>query len=116
MRRRDFIGLLGGAVLEPFSMWPVFAESPERCGVPVAREDGWPVASINDDKLIDRGALCEMTDRLAASSTANVHAVLVARSGKLVFERYFRGSDEVPGRIYGAGWKTSPSTPIHCTI
>ena len=30
-----------------------------------------------------------------------MHAVLVARSGKLVFERYFRGSDEVPGRIYG---------------
>jgi len=30
-----------------------------------------------------------------------VHAVLVARGGKLVFERYFRGSDEIPGRIYG---------------
>jgi CubicO group peptidase (beta-lactamase class C family) len=101
MRRRDFIGLLGGAALEPFGMSPVFAESPERCGVPVAREDGWPVASIDDDKLLDRGALCEMTDRLAASSTANVHAVLVARSGELVFERYFRCSDEIPGRIYG---------------
>jgi len=42
-----------------------------------------------------------MADRLAASSDANVHAVLVARSGKLVFERYFTGSDEIPGRIYG---------------
>src|SRR5262245_66317447 len=40
-----------------------------------------------------------MTDRLAA--TANVHTVLVAPSGKLVFERYLKGSDEVPGRIYG---------------
>jgi CubicO group peptidase (beta-lactamase class C family) len=40
-----------------------------------------------------------MADRL--SSTANVHAVLVARGGKLVFERYFRGPDEIPGRIYG---------------
>jgi CubicO group peptidase (beta-lactamase class C family) len=56
-----------------------------------------PVASIDDDKLIDRDALCRMADRL--SSTVNVHAVLVARSGKLVFERYFTGSDEVPGRI-----------------
>jgi CubicO group peptidase (beta-lactamase class C family) len=27
--------------------------------------------------------------------------VLVARGGKLVFERYFRGADEIPGRIYG---------------
>ncbi len=42
-----------------------------------------------------------MTDRLAASSYANVHAVLVVRGGKLVFERYLRGSDEIPGRIYG---------------
>ena len=30
------------------------------------------------------------------ASAANVHAVLVARGGKLVFERYFTGSDEVP--------------------
>ena len=73
---------------------------PTAAVLPVARDDGWPVASVNDDKLIDRDALCRMADRL--SSTANVHAVLVARGGKLVFERYFRGSDEVPGRIYGS--------------
>ena len=41
-----------------------------------------------------------MADRLAASS-ANVHAVLVARGGKLVFERYFKGSDEINGRPGG---------------
>jgi CubicO group peptidase (beta-lactamase class C family) len=55
------------------------------------------VASIDDAKLIDREALCRMADRLA--SMANVHAILVSRGGKLVFERYFTGSDEVPGRI-----------------
>jgi CubicO group peptidase (beta-lactamase class C family) len=101
MRRRDFIRLLGGAALEPFSMSSVFAQSPDGCGVPVARDDGWPVASVNEDKLIDRGALCRMADRLAASDTANVHAVLVARGGKLVFERYFRGADEVNNRQVG---------------
>jgi CubicO group peptidase (beta-lactamase class C family) len=37
-----------------------------------------------------------MAERLAASS--NVHAVLVARGGKLVFERYFRGPDEINNR------------------
>ncbi|WP_245324553.1 serine hydrolase [Bradyrhizobium sp. AT1] len=37
-----------------------------------------------------------MTDRLAAS--ANVHAVLVARGGALVFERYLTGSDEINDR------------------
>jgi CubicO group peptidase (beta-lactamase class C family) len=39
-----------------------------------------------------------MADRLAASRDANVHAVLIARHGKLVFERYFKGWDEVHGR------------------
>jgi CubicO group peptidase (beta-lactamase class C family) len=99
MRRRQFLSFLGGAALASFTSSRVYADPPDGCGIPVVREDGWPVASVNDDKLIDRAALCRMADRL--SSTANVHAVLVARGGKLVFERYFRGSDEVPGRIYG---------------
>ena len=101
MQRRDFIGLLGGAALAPLSMSSVFAQSPDGCGVPVARDDGLPVASINEDNLIDRGALRRMADRLAASSDANIHAVLVARGGKLLFERYFRGSDETDNHPVG---------------
>jgi CubicO group peptidase (beta-lactamase class C family) len=98
MERRRFISLLGGTALAPLTALPVYADPPDGCGVPVARDDGWPVASVNEDKLIDRAALCRMADRLAASSDANVHAVLVARGGKLLFERYFRGSDEINGR------------------
>ena len=98
MRRRHFVSLLGGAALPPLTAWPVCADPSGGCGVPIAREDGWPVVSVDDDKLIDRGALCETTDRLAASSAGNVHAVLVARGGKLVFERYFRGPDEINNR------------------
>ena len=97
MRRRRCVSLLGGAALAPLTRLPAYADPSDGCGVPVARDDGWPVASVNEDKLIDRGALCRMADRLVALS-ANVHAVLVARGGKLVFERYFRGSDEIQGR------------------
>ena len=100
MRRRDIIRLLGGVALAPLTALPVYADPPDGCGVPVARDDGWPVASANEDKLIDRGALCRMADRLAASD-ANVHSVLVARGGKLVFEQYFRGSDEINSHPVG---------------
>jgi CubicO group peptidase (beta-lactamase class C family) len=86
--------------LAPLASGSTYAAPPDDCSLPVAQDDGWAVASVKDDKLIDREALCRMEDRL--SSTANVHAVIVVRGGKLVFERYFTGSDEVPGRIYGS--------------
>ena len=109
MRRRQFISFLGGAAMSPLTALPVHADLPDGCGFPVARDDGWPVATANEDKLIDRGALCRIADRLVASS-ANVHAVLVARSDKLVFERYFKGSDEINGLRVEA----SPLTSIRC--
>jgi CubicO group peptidase (beta-lactamase class C family) len=85
--------------LAPLIALPAYADPPDGCGVPVARDDGWPVASVSEDKLFDRGALCRMADRLA--STANVHAVLVARGGKLLFEQYFSGPDEIQSRRVG---------------
>jgi CubicO group peptidase (beta-lactamase class C family) len=100
MRRRRFVAVLGGTALAPLTALPVYADPPDGCGVPVARDDGWPVAFVNDDTLVDRDALCRMADRLVASS-ANVHAVLVARGRKLVFERYFKGSDEINGLRVG---------------
>ena len=77
MSRRNFVRLLGGAALALFTLSPVFADPPDGCGVPVARDDGWPVASVNDDKLIDRDALCRMADRLAVE-----HYQRARRSGR----------------------------------
>lgn len=106
MRRRRFNSLLGGVALAPLIALPVCADLPDSSGIPAARDDGWPVASVHADPLVNHDALREMTDRLAASSEANFHGVLVAHRGKLVFERYFRGRDEIPGRIFGTRVET----------
>src|SRR5215470_3051788 len=105
MNRRHFSSLLGGTALASLTALRVYTDLSEDCGVPIARDDGLSVASVNDEKLIDRAALCGMADQLATSS-ANIHAVVVARSGKLVFERYFRGSDEVAIR------RPEPRVPV----
>jgi CubicO group peptidase (beta-lactamase class C family) len=77
----------------------VYADTPEACGIASDRNDGWAVTGINGDKFIDGAALCRMADQLTASG-ANIHSVLVVHEGKLVFERYFRGVDEVPGFLF----------------
>jgi hypothetical protein len=82
MRRRQFVSFLGGPAPAPLAALPVYADPPPGdCGIPVAQDDGWHIASVDDDKLVDRDALCRMAARLVASS-ANAHAVLVVRGGK----------------------------------
>ncbi|MGE0422653.1 MAG: serine hydrolase domain-containing protein [Reyranellaceae bacterium] len=71
------------------------------CPTPAARDDGWTVAAP-DAVGLDGATLCGIVDRLRAWPDANVHSVLVARSGKLVFERYFTGTDERWGSAVGA--------------
>lgn len=62
------------------------------CGSPAAIGDGWEIAAP-DTVGLDGERLCGIAARLAASN-ANVHAVVIARHGSLVFERYFPGYDE----------------------
>src|SRR5262245_42301787 len=103
MRRRQFIALCGGAALATHSVACVRGPA-DSCGL-VARDDGWPVASVNDDKLIDRDALCRMVDRL--SSTANVHGFW----SHAVASWFSKGTSGVPMRFLAAftaaGRKTS---------
>ena len=66
---------------------------PNACGDPISSVDSWPVATPESVGL-SKTALCPMVRWLAESKLDNVHAVLVVRHGKLVFEQYFTGDDE----------------------
>ena len=63
------------------------------CGVPAARDDGWRVATA-DSAGLDGKMLCALTERFGSFTQANVHGVLVARRGALIFEQYFTGEDQ----------------------
>lgn len=79
---------------------PVHAQPAAACGVPTARSDGWPVATPGKAGL-DGARLCALSKWLDGFPQANVHSVIVARRGALVFERYFPGDDEIWGRPVG---------------
>jgi CubicO group peptidase (beta-lactamase class C family) len=64
----------------------------EECGALLNRGDGWAVAAP-EGMGIDPAILCGIGPRLEKWKI-NVHAVVVARGGALVYERYFPGEDE----------------------
>jgi len=69
------------------------------CGVPAALSDGWNIDSPESAGL-DGARLCAIAARLRETE-ADVHAVVIARHGKLVFEQYFAGYDEPWGQDGG---------------
>jgi CubicO group peptidase (beta-lactamase class C family) len=69
------------------------------CGSPTSLNDGWPAATPESVGL-DGPRLCGIAAKLAATN-ANVHAVVIARHGRLVFEQYFAGQDELWGTDRG---------------
>ncbi|SDO63218.1 serine hydrolase [Afipia sp. GAS231] len=69
------------------------------CGSPTALDDGWVTASPESTGL-DGARLCGIAARLKEME-ADVHAVVIVRHGKLVFEQYFAGYDEPWGENGG---------------
>jgi CubicO group peptidase (beta-lactamase class C family) len=86
--------VIGAGVLSPSAL------AQDGCGTPSARTDQWAVATPESVGLAS-ATLCSMVQWLNDSRESNVHAVLVARHGTLVFEHYFSGSDEAWGRPLG---------------
>jgi CubicO group peptidase (beta-lactamase class C family) len=78
---------------------PGWGQTGPACATPVALDDGWTITTPESVGL-DGARLCGIAARLKATD-ANVHAVVIVRHGKLVFEQYFAGYDErwdVPGQ------------------
>jgi CubicO group peptidase (beta-lactamase class C family) len=79
------------------------------CGVPAALGDGWTIDSP-ESAGFDSVRLCAIAARLKEIE-ANVHAVVIVRHGKLVFEQYFAGYDEPWGQ--GGGQHDFDATTKH---
>ena len=82
MRFLALIVSIGIAVL------PKLALAQTDCGMPRPGEDHWPVAAPDSVGLAG-ATLCPMVKWLDDWKLGNIHAVLVARHGTLVFEHYF---------------------------
>jgi len=69
------------------------------CGTPARLDDGWTIASPESVGL-DGTRLCTIEQRLKLTDS-DIHAVVVARHGKLTFEQYFSGVDQPWGKPEG---------------
>jgi CubicO group peptidase (beta-lactamase class C family) len=71
---------------------PAWGETAVSCGRPLEAGDEWPTGSPEAAGL-DPAILCSLNETLDKSPDMNVHAVLVVRGGKLVYETYRSGLD-----------------------
>ncbi|CUS43387.1 MAG: serine hydrolase [Pseudomonadota bacterium] len=113
--------------------YPRPGKAPYAYRAPLARNDGWPVATL-DTVGIDRPAIERFVQMLIDTPMDSVHAqdihgVLIARHGKLVLEEYFHGQDgtqlhdtrsaakSMTSVLIGAaiekGARLSPATPVY---
>ena len=74
---------------------PVTAQeqASDRYERPPALNDGWETADA-DALGLDPGGLAALTAAIRRWPELNVHAILIERSGRLVYEEYFEGFDE----------------------
>ena len=57
---------------------------------PKKTNDGWISGTLKESK-IDSALICKMVESINSGQFGKVHSVLIARNGKLVFEKYFDG-------------------------
>jgi CubicO group peptidase (beta-lactamase class C family) len=93
-------GRTGHAAGDPASSEPPAAYQPYQYQVPRTLDDGWTTASL-DSVGMDRRHIEQLTEAIRRYSDWNIHAVLIERDGRLVYEEYFAGEDQRWGRPLG---------------
>jgi CubicO group peptidase (beta-lactamase class C family) len=111
-------------------------EVPYRYAPPPARSDGWPVGTLAEVGISqpDIGRFIQTVSDLPVDgmSASDVHAILIARHGKLVLEEYFHGFDRdtlhdtrsaaksltstLTGAVIQAGYRLTAQTPVYRTM
>lgn len=76
--------------------------------IPTERPDGWQIASA-DSVGVDSNRLAELTHAMRAWPELGVHAILIERNGRLIYEEYFDGFDERWGQSLGRVSMTAES-------
>jgi len=90
--RNVFALVLAVALLGPSGALPQ-ASGAASDRAPASRNDGWSTAQPSSVGL-DARRLTAMTAAIHADPELNVHAILIERNGRLVYEEYFDGVDE----------------------
>ena len=76
--------------------------------IPTARSDGWQIAR-SDSVGVEAIRLAELTQSMRAWPELGVHAILIERNGRLIYEEYFDGFDERWGQSLGRVKMTAES-------
>src|SRR5580704_14338849 len=84
------------AILALASIGLAYGQTNQVCGMPAKLDDGWTIAAPESVGL-DGKRLCTIEQRLKLTD-ADIHAVVIARHGKLAFEQYFAGIDQPWGK------------------
>jgi CubicO group peptidase (beta-lactamase class C family) len=104
MARQTSVVLAGAfAALSAMPAAQPAAPAPEpqtTLAMPPSLGDGWATGAPAQ-LGIDRRRLEQMTASIRSHPEHNVHAVLIERDGRLVYEEYFSGKDERRGRALG---------------
>src|SRR5471030_3134598 len=78
---------------------------------PKQLSDGLPVDAMYNNGM-DTGRVVALTKLILADKYPNIHSMLILRHGKLIYENYFAGEDEIVGKGH-AGYVDHTIDDLH---